>query len=95
MKAPIVSNSDFTDDFLVMALGQSKKNRNGLRKSLRDIDGTDADRGALVQSILIEEVAPLMRGMPPIIQQICGRVFMECVDWERLAATICTDPEEN
>ena len=95
MKAPSVTRGDFTDDFLMMALGQSKKNRNGLRKALRNIDGTNADRGALVQSILIEEVAPLMRGMPPIIQQICGRVFVECVDWERLASNICVDPEEN
>jgi len=95
MKAPIMANSDFTDDFLAMALGQSKKNRDGLRKSLRNIDGTNAERGALVQSILIEEVAPHMRRLPPIIQQIVGRVFVECVDWERLAATICTNPEEN
>ena len=95
MKAPIMANSDFTDDFLTMALGQSKKNREGLRKSLRNIDGTNAERGELVQSILIEEVAPIMRRLPPIIQQIVGRVFVECVDWERLAATICTNPEEN
>jgi hypothetical protein len=95
MKTPIVANTDFTDDFLAMALGQNRKRREGLRRALRDIDGTNADRGALVQQILIEEVAPLMRVMPPVIQQICGRVFVECVDWERLAATICTDPEEN
>jgi hypothetical protein len=95
MKTPIVASSDFTDDFLTMALAQSNKNRDGLRKSLRNIDGTNAERGALVQAILIEEVAPLMRRLPPIIQQIVGRVFVECVDWERLAATICTNPEEN
>ena len=95
MKAPIMASNDFTDDFLMMALGQSKKNREGLRRSLRDIDATDAERGALVQSILIEEVAPHMRGLPPIIQQIVGRVFVECVDWGRLASSICVDPEEN
>jgi hypothetical protein len=95
MKAPIMASSDFTDDFLTMALAQSKKNREGLRKSLRNIDGTNAERGELVQTILIEEVSPHMRKLPPIIQQIVARVFMECVDWERLAATICTNPEEN
>jgi len=91
----IATNNDFTDDFLVLATCGPKKNREGLRKALRNIDGTNAERGELVRQILIEEVAPLMRKMPPIIQQIVGRVFMECVDWERMAATICVDPQEN
>ena len=91
----MATTTDFTDDFLGVTMAAPEKARRGLRRALRNVEGTNKDRGRLLQILLMEELEPEVKKMPVLLQQILGRVFVENVNWERLAATICINPEEN
>ena len=91
----MTTTTDFTDVFLGVTQAAPAKARRDLRLALRAVEGTDADRGKLLQVLLMEELAPVVNKLPVLVQEILGRVFVENVNWERMATTICIDPQEN
>jgi hypothetical protein len=91
----MASTTDFTDVFLGVTQAAPAKARNDLRRALRNVSGSDAERGKMLQILLMEELAPVVRNLPVLVQEILGRVFVENVNWERMATAICIDPQEN
>jgi hypothetical protein len=80
----------FTKDVITLLTigGRSSE----LRPILEDVSG---DLPAFIRSGVVDSLAPIMRTLPPFVQQVVARALVDHVDWQTVAAVVATNPEEN
>jgi hypothetical protein len=89
----INATDDFTGDTITLVTGQSGAKM--IRETFRDLINEEGRSAEVVREAIVDCLSPIMRRLPPYVQQITARVLMEHVDWDAVAAAILTDPEMN
>jgi hypothetical protein len=89
-----INKSGFTDDVISFVTTGERLGSTVIRDAVRKIEDPKA-KVAMIQRAMIDVVSPFMALMPPFIQQIVGRAFMEHVDWQAVIDRIQISPEDN
>jgi hypothetical protein len=89
-----VNKSGFTDDVISFVTMGEKMGSTTIRDAVRNVEDPEM-KVEMIRNSLVLVLSPIMSVMPPFIQQIVGRAFMEYVDWKAVVSRIETNPEDN
>jgi len=92
LNATLLQNG-FTQDAIILLTSLERRGDRTISDRIAGLP--DAEAGEALRNETIAALSPLMRTLPPFVQQIVGRALMEEVNWPAVASRVKCPPDLN